>query len=181
VSQPLTPPPDAKDWTWVLDRPCPDCGFVAAELRIEDAGAATRRALTALRARLADPDAGTRPEPQVWSPLEYACHVRDVCRIFGARLSLLRSRTDPLFVDWDQDETALADQYWTQHPDVVAAELLDEGELMAESLDSVRPDELSRPGRRSNGSIFTVDTLIRYFLHDLGHHVHDVSPPPPEQ
>ena len=24
--------PDTKDWTWVLQRPCPECGFVAAEL-----------------------------------------------------------------------------------------------------------------------------------------------------
>lgn len=21
--------PDTKDWTWVLDRPCPECGFEA--------------------------------------------------------------------------------------------------------------------------------------------------------
>ena len=23
--------PDEKDWTWVLDRPCPDCGFEASD------------------------------------------------------------------------------------------------------------------------------------------------------
>ena len=22
--------PDTKDWTWVLDRPCPECGFEAS-------------------------------------------------------------------------------------------------------------------------------------------------------
>src|SRR5208283_3619665 len=24
--------PDSKDWTWVLERRCPECGFVSAEL-----------------------------------------------------------------------------------------------------------------------------------------------------
>src|SRR6478752_1853533 len=34
MSEPLTDPgpstPDDADWTWVLTRPCPDCGFAAA-------------------------------------------------------------------------------------------------------------------------------------------------------
>ena len=34
-----------------------------------------------------------------------------------------------------------------------------------------------RPGRRSNGSVFTVETLGRYFLHDVLHHLHDVGHP----
>jgi hypothetical protein len=100
--------------------------------------------------------------------------VRDVCRVFGARLSQMRAHSDPEFVNWDQDETALADRYWTQDPAAVGAELTDEAERFAADLDTVRPDELGRPGRRSNGSIFTVESLARYFLHDLAHHAHDV-------
>lgn len=50
-----------------------------------------------------------------------------------------------------------------------------ESERIAADLATVRPDELARPGRRSNGSQFTVDTLGKYFLHDLEHHAHDVS------
>ena len=80
------------------------------------------------------------------------------------------------FANWDQDETALAERYWEQSADTVRAELAEEGERFAADLDTVRADELSRPGRRSNGSTFTVDTLARYFLHDLVHHVHDVTP-----
>ncbi len=40
---------------------------------------------------------------------------------------------------------------------------------------SVRVDDVANPGRRSNGSVFTVETLAKYFLHDLEHHVRDVS------
>jgi hypothetical protein len=41
----------------------------------------------------------------------------------------------------------------------------------------VQAEELGRLGRRSNGSVFTVETLGKYFLHDLEHHAHDVAGP----
>src|SRR6187551_2418321 len=37
------------------------------------------------------------PTPQVWSPLEYACHVRDVHRVFGERVQMMLAVDDPLF------------------------------------------------------------------------------------
>lgn len=170
------PEPDGKDWTWVLERPCPDCGFDAQAVSTRDFGRLTRDNVRSLLDRLDEPDATDRPTDTTWSPGEYACHVRDVCRVFGARLGMMRGSTDPLFANWDQDETALAEQYWAQPIDAVRRELADEAERFAADLDSIRPDELDRPGRRSNGSVFTVDTLVRYFLHDLAHHVHDVRP-----
>ena len=176
MSRPADPPPDGKDWTWVLDRPCPDCGFDAGAVSPSDFGRLTRENVATLLARIEAPDAAARPAPEVWSPLEYACHVRDVCRVFGARLGLMRGTDDPLFANWDQDETALAERYWEQPADIVRVELAEEGERFAADLDTVRAEELNRPGRRSNGSVFTVDSLARYFLHDLVHHVHDVTP-----
>lgn len=174
MSEPQTPPPDGKDWTWVLDRPCPECGFDAGSIVAADFGRLTRENVAALLARIDAPDAAHRPTPQVWSPLEYACHVRDVCRVFGARLGLMRGSTDPLFANWDQDDTALAERYWEQDAATVRTELAEEAERFAADLDTIAEAELHRPGRRSNGSVFTVDTLARYFLHDLVHHVHDV-------
>lgn len=170
------PEPDSKDWTWVLERPCPDCGFDVKTVSTGDFGRLTRENVAALAERLDAPDATTRPSTTVWSPAEYACHVRDVCRVFGARLGLMRGSIDPLFANWDQDETALAERYWEQPVDAVRRELREAGQRFADELDSIRADELDRPGRRSNGSVFTVDTLARYFLHDLVHHVHDVAP-----
>ncbi len=181
MSEPSAPEPDSKDWTWVLLRPCPDCGFDSASVEFDRIGARTREYGARLADALARPGAAQRPAEQVWSPLEYACHVRDVCRIFGARLSQLRGSDDPQFLNWDQDETALSDRYWEQDPATVAAELREEAERFAADLDRVRPEELARPGRRSNGSVFTVDTLARYALHDLAHHVHDVDGAAPAQ
>ncbi len=34
--------PDTRDWTWVLDRTCPECGFVAADLDRSEVGTILR-------------------------------------------------------------------------------------------------------------------------------------------
>lgn len=115
-----------------------------------------------------------RPAPGTWSVLEYACHVRDVHRIFERRLALMLDEDDPGFANWDQDATAVAETYAEQVPDVVAAELVAAADAVAEGYDAVPDDAWERTGRRSNGSIFTTLGLDRYHLHDLVHHAWDV-------
>ncbi|MDT4974192.1 MAG: hypothetical protein QOG22_4335 [Pseudonocardiales bacterium] len=107
--------------------------------------------------------------------MEYGCHVRDVCLLFDQRLQLMLAEDDPLWANWDQDETALESQYWTQDPAAVAQELAVAAVQIASSFADVKDDQWQRPGRRSNGSVFTVDTLGRYFVHDLVHHVYDLG------
>ena len=119
-------------------------------------------------------DARDRPAPTTWSTLEYGAHVRDVMRIFGARLDLLLTQDDPLFENWNQDATALEERYDLQDPQVVAVELAEAADSTAALFDSVGDDQWDRSGRRSNGSEFTVLTLGQYFLHDLAHHLVDV-------
>jgi hypothetical protein len=173
--EPLAPSPDDKDWTWVLDTPCPDCGFDAVAIKMSDIASQIRGAAAAFEVVIQGRDAGDRPQPGVWSPIEYGCHVRDVCRVFDERLRLMLIQDDPPFPNWDQNSTALAERYWTQEPAVVSAELASAAESVAGSFESVEPAQWSRPGRRSNGSAFTVDSLARYFLHELVHHLHDVG------
>jgi hypothetical protein len=111
----------------------------------------------------------------VWSTVEYACHVRDTCRVFRERLQLMLAEEDPVFANWDQDASAVEGDYFAQAPQAVARQLAAEAEATAAAFDAVAPDQLDRPGRRSNGSIFTVETFAVYFLHDVEHHVHDIS------
>ena len=169
------PDPEVKDWTFVLNEPCPECGFVAADVDVHDLPDLVRAATAPWDEILADPQATVRPAPRVWSPLEYACHVRDVLRIFNGRVHLIRTQDDPVFPNWDQDATAIEDRYWEQDPATVATDLQDAASVNASGWASVGDDEWSRPGTRSNGSAFTLDSLGRYFLHDITHHLDDVG------
>lgn len=166
--------PDTKDWTWVLAQRCPECGFTAADVDGPAIGGIVRELAPRWVSALHRPDARDRPDATTWSTLEYGAHVRDVLRIFGGRLDLLLTQDDPLFDNWDQDATAIAERYDLQDPRVVAVELAEAADGTADRFDSVADDQWDRSGRRSNGSEFTVLTLGQYFLHDVVHHLHDV-------
>ena len=167
--------PDDKDWTWVLQRPCPECGFDPAAVDVRALGDALRATVPRWQAALAAPDVRRRPAPAVWSRLEYGAHVRDVFRLFDERLRLMLTEDDPQFANWDQDATAVADRYDLQDPAAVSDELAHAAAVLAADYDAVGDDAWQRPGRRSNGSRFTVRTLGVYLLHDVLHHVHDVG------
>jgi hypothetical protein len=167
--------PDGKDWTWVLSRVCPECGFDTQSFAREEIPAMIRANAAEWRAPLAAPDAAGRPRPDRWSALEYGCHVRDVFRLYDYRLGLMLAEDDPLYPNWDQDETAIADDYAAQDPAVVADELASAAEAIAASFGALSGDQWLRPGRRSDGASFTVETFARYFMHDPIHHLHDVT------
>ncbi len=92
------------------------------------------------------------------------------------RLQLMVTLDNPLFQNWDQDSTAVESHYEEQDPAVVAVELTAAGERLAADLDGVEGAAWQRPGVRSNGAHFTVETLGRYMLHDVVHHLFDVAP-----
>ncbi|OCI29737.1 DinB family protein [Oerskovia enterophila] len=167
--------PDTKDWTWVLERPCPECGFVSSSVDPDQVGPAVRAAVPRWQEVLERPDATLRPDEHTWSPLEYAAHVRDVFGIFDVRLASMVEGDDPQFANWDQDAAAVEGDYASQDPQVLSRELAFAGDRVAGRFDAVGPDDWERPGRRSNGSVFTVRTLGQYFLHDVVHHLHDVG------
>ena len=64
-----------------------------------------------------------RVEPDKWSALEYACHVRDVFTLFASRISMMLSQDGARFENWDQDATAREQRYELQNPAHVAREL----------------------------------------------------------
>lgn len=169
--------PDDKDWTWVLEKPCPECGFVASTVAVADVAPIVRANAARWVSVLGGVDVAARPEPDVWSPLEYACHVRDVFRIFDGRLRLMLDAgpEGATFANWDQDVTAVEERYGEQDPAVVAGELAAAAETLASSFAGVMPDQHGRTGLRSDGSHFTVTTFAQYLVHDPVHHVWDVT------
>ena len=174
---PAPPPitPDDKNWTWVLERTCPDCGFDGASTPHDAVADLVRVNVAEWEELLGHPHVRLRPAADQWSALEYACHVRDVFRLYTYRLGLMLDQDDPTFANWDQDVTAVEERYDLQDPVVVLDELREAGEAMARALEAVRDDQWQRTGTRSDGARFTVDTFARYFVHDPIHHLWDVS------
>ncbi len=166
--------PDTKDWTWVIEKPCPECGFDASAVDLARIPELIRGNAAAWPAVLGRPDAHRRPDAGTWSPVEYGCHVRDCCRVFGDRLTLMLEQDDPLFANWDQDVAAVRGRYAEQDPAQVADDLQRNAEAIATAFGQVAGEQWRRTGRRSNGSAFTVASLARYFVHDPVHHLHDV-------
>jgi hypothetical protein len=167
--------PDTKDWTWVLERRCGECGFEAFTVVADDIPGLLRDNASQWAPVLNRADVRRRPDDSTWSALEYAAHVRDVFRVFSHRLSLMLTEENPSFPNWDQDAAAVAGRYQDQDPSVVGRELADAANALADAFAAVPLEARQRPGQRSDGSTFTVTTLGRYLVHDAVHHLHDVG------
>jgi hypothetical protein len=169
--------PDDKDWTWVLERSCPECGLDAASLAPESIAPLLRANAAAWHHILQRPvdELRRRPADDRWAALEYACHVRDVCTLYHARLELMLGENDPLYPNWDQDATAVAERYLEQDPAAVAAQLQAAAATLATAFDGVVGEQWERRGRRGDGASFTVAGFGRYFIHDPVHHLFDVT------
>lgn len=174
------PRPDTKNWTWVLERPCPDCRFDASTIARQDVGHTLRRIVDDWRTALQRGDLVRQRPPErgegpIWSALEYGCHVRDVFVLYYERLQLMLTQDNPLFANWDQDVTALEKRYWEDDPASVGTALVTAGLRLAEAFDQVRAEQWQRTGRRSDGANFTIESFGHYFLHDPLHHLQDVA------
>ena len=179
--EPLIPPhptaPDTKDWTWVTERPCPECGFDPAAVSPEalpglilDASARFQRALEGRGAE-------RRPQPTTWSPIEYARHVADVCEVMTTRLSLILASdgAGAEFEDWDQDLAATEEEYWLSDANATRVLVGERAKAAAKAWAEPEGEQWEWTGVRSNWSRFTALSLGRYFAHDLIHHLHDVG------
>ena len=115
----------------MLERACPECGVDAVGDRGDRGGGHDPRAMPtrglSCSVRPADasaPAAGRPIDGRRWStpPTCATCSV-----LYRYRLGLMIDHDDPLFPNWDQDETAVAERYNEQDPVVVSADLVAAG------------------------------------------------------
>jgi hypothetical protein len=168
--------PDDKDWTWVLERACPECGFDASGVPAERVPGLIRTNARRWADLAERPDRWReRPTDDRWSAVEYACHVRDVYRLFDGRLRRMLDEDDPTFADWDQDVAAVEHRYGEAEPRTVVDDLTAAATVLAAGFEDLDAGQWRRTGTRSDGARFTVETFARYLVHDAIHHVWDVE------
>jgi hypothetical protein len=170
--------PDTNDFTWVLERPCPECGFDARAHPVHQMPTLLRQnAATWAELEAQGRIRAGRPDPLSWSSLEYACHVRDALGCLEGRVTMMLAEDDPEFAYWDQDATAEEEHYDRQDPAVVVAELAVAAHALAGLVAGLSEADGRRAGRRSDGAPFTVASISIYALHEAVHHLSDVAGP----
>jgi hypothetical protein len=169
--------PDDKDWTWILERPCPECHFSTASLELTSMAEVVLELATAWQRVVLGPEVRKRPSASTWSPLEYSCHVRDVFSLYATRLRAMIANSGVAYPNWDQDAAAIALDYEHADPVTVARELDENGRDLAHAFATVDGDLWGNLGTRSDGKTFTIATFAQYFAHDPIHHLYDVGSP----
>jgi hypothetical protein len=160
---------------------CDECGFVYDESRHPAAAAEIRAGSDAIAARLSDLEASAarrRPTPAIWSPVEYAAHVRDVLLVQRERvLEVRRSSRPPHPAPMGRDERVDHDGYADQDPVAVARQLRDAALLLANVLDRLDAGAWSRMLVYNYPEPFerTLRWVAVHTVHEVQHHRLDVE------
>jgi hypothetical protein len=158
---------------------CLECGFeYDLALAPEVSTLATSHADTYADLLRADPPPTLRRRsaPEVWSPLEYACHMRDVLLVQRERVLAARRGDTPVAEPMGRDERVEHDGYADQRPADVARQLQDAAALFANVLDRLSPADWERaliypfPEREER----SLRWLAVHTLHELRHHLLDI-------
>ncbi len=156
---------------------CAECGFDGGVYDDASLLAAVRSLGPGWRALLAT--AGSelrmRPEPLVWSAIEYAAHSRDITalHVYGVEQAL--TVDEPVLPDIDGgliDSAAAA--YATADPHAVVDDLAAQASVLAQLADDAGSASWSR-GITIGDSRIDVRGLLEHGLHDSLHHVRDVE------
>lgn len=160
-----------------MDR-CEECGFVYDLAEATASGAAIVGLVAEIASLIGSgrADLATRSESEIWSPLEYGCHVRDVLLVQRERM-LLGLRADvPSFDPMGRDERVAHDGYASQGPADVARQLVDAGRLFANVLDRLGPDDWDRTVMYNHPQRFerSLRWVAVHTVHEARHHLLDI-------
>ncbi len=160
---------------------CPECGLDYESMPVGDAVAAIRGFPRRYRAPLTRLLTGedvsvlrARPEPETWSALEYAAHVRDVYGWYDERVQRSLVEDRPVIEGDNHEVVAVARRYNEQDPATVADELAANAERLADTLEAMPEDAWDRVHVRW-GEERTVLLTARRAVHEGNHHLLDIG------
>ena len=160
---------------------CPECGLDYESMPVAEAIAAIRALPRRYRAPLTRLLRGedesvlrARPEPDTWSALEYAAHVRDVLGWYEGWVRQILVEERPVLEGIGRDEAAVENHYNDQDPVAVTDELAARAEALAATLETVPDDGWERIGLR-RGEERSIATHARRAVHEGSHHLLDIG------
>ena len=158
---------------------CGECGYDYDELDRADV-ALRIRAFGPRYAALLDRDQTvlrTKPGPDVWSPLEYGCHIRDVFRAQRERIALALEQDGPLFTSIHRDERAVEDRYNEQNPSVVRREVTGAADDLASAFEALDDAGWACTGVYTypTQEVRTIEWVGLHTVHEGEHHLLDIE------
>ena len=117
-----------------------------------------------------------RPEPEVWSAIEYAAHSRDVTALHAFGVEQALTTDEPVFPAIDGEELiqSASTSYGSADPDEVVDALEGEATRLTQLADDAGTQTWSR-GLTVGDSRMDVRRLLEHALHDTLHHLIDVE------
>jgi hypothetical protein len=160
-----------------VDR-CDECGFVYDLADAPGASRAITDGVSEIVAALQQAsDVRDRPQADTWSPLEYACHMRDVLLVQRERVLGARRMDTPSFDPMGRDERVEHDGYSAQDPAAVLRQLSDAALLFTNVLD--RFDDAAWDRTLMYNYPARMERPLRWVavhtVHEVRHHLGDVQ------
>jgi hypothetical protein len=158
---------------------CDECGFAYGVLprhvvvaRLDECGSAFVSRLAADPAVLC-----RRRSPAQWSPLEYACHVRDVALMQRDRIYVALVEDEPSFKPMYRDERVVFDRYGAQSPAVVAGQVVMASGLLSHAFAGLTDPQWLRPLVYGfpEPERHDVEWVAHHSLHEMVHHLDDID------
>ena len=159
-----------------MDELCAECGF---RYDTDDAPAAAetiRRLAGEVAAALRTPtDLAARRRPELWSPLEYGCHIRDVFLMQRERVLTARRQSGFTPMTMGRDARVEHEGYAEQDPTDVARQVVDAAAMFGNALDRLGPDwdnemVYSWPEPR----LRSLRWVAVHTVHEARHHLGDI-------
>lgn len=155
---------------------CPDCGFVWDGVSAADAVSGINDAVAGFVGVIeaAGEMASVRPEPNRWSIVEYAGHVRDVLISLRERIIVASCVEDGVGTPIHRDERVNLGFYSLDSVDDVADELAFAAGLISKTIASVPQGYESRQILFSAGAMYvSIAWMTAQALHEAAHHLAD--------
>ncbi|MGH9138381.1 MAG: DinB family protein [Acidimicrobiales bacterium] len=158
---------------------CAGCGFAWEAVSREDVTQRVRDGAAAIADHLAGAGvrAAERPEPQRWSAMEYAAHVRDVLLVMRDRFVVGLVEDVPSFMPMYRDERVQLGLYGAVTAEDLAGELAASAAMFGRLFDAIDPSQLGRevhygwpePAQRS------LLWMGQQVVHEVEHHLGDIT------
>jgi DinB superfamily len=128
----------------------------------------------ALAARALEPESGTRPSEQGWSPMQILGHLEYAAGVYRQRIDRVVAEDSPFLPSYDQDEQVRGRDVSSEKPADMVAALRQERVGMVQTLRGLDEAGWRRAGTHEEEGRVTVEWLAQHVVDHEEEHLRDL-------